>query len=208
MKKQITSALLALLLAASSFTALTSCGSSDTGTTADNTASADTTAPTETVTEDDSPKLELPDDLDLNGRDITIAVMVSNGWVQQRDFKFSDEASGEPINDAAKERIQKTEELLNCKIVAPELGSSKELTNKVRTDVMAGGDSYDALIPGMSDIYNLGTDGLLFDLYELEYIDTTKPWWSQSVTKHLTASAQSASTRNCLKTTTSNRPIR
>nr|MBQ4319232.1 hypothetical protein [Clostridia bacterium] len=186
MKKRTISALLALLIAASSFTALTSCNSPDTDTSPNDTTIAENTAaPVETEPEDTSPKLELPEDLDLGGRDITIAVMTTNGWVQQRDFTFSDEASGEPINDAAKERIQKTEELLNCKVVAPELGSSKELTNKVRTDVMAGGDSYDALIPGMSDIYNLGTDGLLYDLYELEHIDTTKPWWSQSVTKHL-----------------------
>nr|MBQ4317860.1 extracellular solute-binding protein [Clostridia bacterium] len=184
MNKKILASLLALLMAGSM--ALTSCGGSgDSGSNAGNDTAADTTTAAETVPEETKPQLELPEGIDLKGDEINIAVQQSAGWVQQRDFKFSDEASGEPINDAAKERIQLVEDMLNCKIVSIEVGASAAVATSARTEIMAGGDSYDVIMPGMANINTLGTEGLLMDLYTIDNIDTTKPWWSQQVTKHL-----------------------
>jgi len=177
------SALLALLITASSCTVLTSCDSADTDTTPQDTTSAETTtAAVETEPEETKPQLELPDDINLDGRIINIAVQPSSGWVNQRDFKFSDEASGEPINDASKERIARTEELLNCKVNALEI---KSLASAARADILAGGSAYDVIMPALTSVSSLGTEGLLMDLYSVEHIDTSKPWWSQQVTKHL-----------------------
>ena len=75
--------------------------------------------------------------------------------------------------------------MLNCKIVSIEVGASAAVATSARTEIMAGGDSYDVIMPGMANINTLGTEGLLMDLYTIDNIDTTKPWWSQQVTKHL-----------------------
>nr|MBQ4319231.1 extracellular solute-binding protein [Clostridia bacterium] len=185
MNKKILTALLALLTAASAV--LTSCGGekTDAVTEAGDTQPSDTTAAVETVPEETKPKLELPDDIDLDGYTVNFAVQESAGWVQQRDFKFSDEASGEPVNDAAKERIQKVEEQLNCKIAAHELGNDAGVASKAQAEILAGGSAYDVIMPGMTSIASLGNQGLLLDLNSVEHIDTSKPWWSQQVTKHL-----------------------
>ena len=184
MNKKLISSILALLMLAS--TVLVSCGDSGDAADVKNTTQAnDTTEAVETVPEETGPKLELPEDIDLNGRTVNFAVQESAGWVQQRDFKFSEEASGEPVNDAAKERIQKTEELLNCKIAAHELGNDAGVASKAQAEILAGGNAYDVIMPGMTSIASLGTQGLLHDLNSIEHIDTSKPWWSQQVTKHL-----------------------
>lgn len=184
MNKKLISSILALLMLAS--TVLVSCGDSgDAADVKDTTQTNDTTETVETIPEETGPKLELPDDIDLNGRTVNFAVQESAGWVQQRDFKFSEEASGEPVNDAAKERIQKTEELLNCKIAAHELGNDAGVASKAQAEILAGGNAYDVIMPGMTSIASLGTQGLLHDLNSIEHIDTSKPWWSQQVTKHL-----------------------
>ena len=73
MNKKLISSILALLMLAS--TVLVSCGDSGDAADVKNTTQAnDTTEAVETVPEETGPKLELPEDIDLNGRTVNFAV--------------------------------------------------------------------------------------------------------------------------------------
>lgn len=182
--KKTLAALLALLTVTSLM--LTSCGGDTTSDTPDVTdANAETTA---AVTEPEvtEPQLELPEGLDLEGMTATFLIPPSQGWVQQRDFVMDDSSAGEPIHDASRERISTVEDLLNVKIEAIQASTIADVINKARTEVMAGGDTYDVVMPQMIDVKNMANEGQLIDLFTVNTIDIDKPWYSQTSLPHIT----------------------
>ena len=91
---------------------------------------------------------------------------------------YVEEQNGDILNDAVFKRNGMIQDKLNVKITKVEAANPKnDLTNAV----MAGDDSFDAVVDVVS-LYNASiTSGYLLPLSEMKYIDITKPWWTKDV---------------------------
>ncbi|MCL2518316.1 MAG: hypothetical protein FWF15_07125 [Oscillospiraceae bacterium] len=121
-------------------------------------------------------------DYNLNGRSYNILVQESHGWVNSRDFEAFPEMSGEPVNDAIRERVIAVEELYNC-VITPIY--SKAVVTDARKDVMAEGNSYDLIMPQMTDVSQIAGEGLLLDLNVIDTLHFEMPWWSRNACENL-----------------------
>src|SRR5699024_4773908 len=94
-----------------------------------------------------------------------------------------EEASGDVVDDAIYERNVRIEDRFNCVIEEfdPGLADWSEHTNFIKTSVMAGEDEYDITYNHIIGGPNISLDGVFMNLYDLEYLDFTKPWWSQQM---------------------------
>jgi len=60
-----------------------------------------------------------------------------------------------------------------------------DIISLARQSVMAGEDSYDLIINAAYVITKLATEKHLMDLYELDHVDFSKPWWSSDAINEL-----------------------
>ncbi len=144
-------------------------------------AAADTGTETSAEPEETEPPLVVPQ-IDFEGGEIVALVLESAGWVNSRDFEYFDEAAGEPVNDAVKDRVIKVEEQFNCVLRPIHSGS---LVNTAKNDIMAGGDAYDFIMPGLSDVKTVASQGLLLDLNRIGTLHFENPWWNQDSVENL-----------------------
>ncbi len=172
-KKQI----LSLLLAALMLTA--SCSSSQDGS-SDTTSSAsyDSASSDETTDQSILAKFtpELKKELELDGYEFNIFVRPSiDDWTIV-DL-VSEGETGDVLNDAVYKRNLWLEENYGFKI---NVGySSATGTPEIQTYILADDDSYDAYFPIGRVAAGLATQGLLYDLNELEHIDFNKDCWNK-----------------------------
>lgn len=131
-------------------------------------------------------KPDIPLGLDYGGRDF---VVHTRGGVEQYEWK-ADTITGNILNDAIYTRNQRVEEQLGVNIVVIAEGTWSDYTAttlpKMRASIMAGDGSYDLIAGFSTPIATLATTGLIKNLYEVEYIDFDKPWWSWSIVDELT----------------------
>ena len=174
--------ILALLLCAST---VISCGDSENETdtvVTTATASESTDAGDARVSIDD----ELPDK-DFGGETLTILAYYA-GKTPDVPLFAPEEASGDVVDDAIYERNVRIEDRFNCVIEEfdPGLADWSEHTNFIKTSVMAGEDEYDITYNHIIGGPNISLDGVFMNLYDLEYLDFTKPWWSQQMIDEMT----------------------
>ena len=178
MKKRLPIALLALLLAAASCSTTTSQEENETQTAAP---SADVTEPEET--EDPDARLDSGlAEVDYDGYQFNIFIhnTITN------DFE-AEEVTGEPINDAEYTRVITVQDNGNCTIVpqvvsADNRGGQTPLGNAVK----AGTNDFDlACLSGYSSC-NALVAGSLMNLFEVENLDLSKPWWDPYCTQECT----------------------
>nr|MBQ4320582.1 hypothetical protein [Clostridia bacterium] len=86
--------------------------------------------------------------------------------------------NGETVNDAVYQRNRAIEEKYNAKVTQNLVDNPQTELTKV---VTAGDDVYDATLLVQTTVTTAAQNGEVLDLYELEYIDFDKPWWSQEV---------------------------
>ena len=177
-KHTIIALLLAILMTAPT---LLSCASDPVETTAaatDTTASAETAPEEETELMPDIPALDFEgatftfltsDENDTNGKDW----MTYDVWVE--------EPTGDAINDAVYERNLYLEETYNIKMAQVQ-GVTENLAKK---DVTAGSGEYDAVMTNITAAANLAQAGNTISMYDLPYIDLSKPWWDQGCREDL-----------------------
>ena len=190
-KIRTAAALLALLC---TLPAVVSCGSaSDVKTTADT--AADTSVITETTAEEEltgraAVKDNLPDTLDLGGKEIRILTRTDD-----RDTKveFMAEAeTGDVVEDAVYNRNLKVMERLNVSMKIFEAGtgatrhSGAEVNALLDKSVLAGDDAYDLVGNHMSQITPYILKGAFLDIHDLPYLDWDMPWWNQSYNETIT----------------------
>ncbi len=175
MKKRLISAALLISMLAS----LTACagegGSSET--TADS-----TTAPAET-TADPAKTLDLPDK-DWGGKTFTVLGRSDANYPQFNNFEiYAESENGDVVNDAVFRRNTTIEDKYNVTI-------AQELVTAPHTELgklaLAGDDVYDAVFCELNVISSLMTNGYLYDLNSVDYIDTSKDWWNQTANETLT----------------------
>ncbi|MBQ3177251.1 MAG: hypothetical protein IJB52_05490 [Clostridia bacterium] len=178
MKKHTLIALLLALITVAP--TLLSCASDPVETTpvAQNTETVETQPEEETELLPDIPALDFgaeefmfltSDANDTNGQDW----MTYDVWVEN--------TTGDVINDAVYERNLYLEETYNIKM-AQSQGVTETLAKQ---DVTAGTGDYDAVMTNTTAAANLAQAGYTISMYDLPYIDLSKPWWDQGCTEDL-----------------------
>lgn len=156
---------------------LSSCGST-TDTQKHN--DADTAPPalsdTETIEQETDYYAALDDGLDYEGYTFNVLWYEATNW----DIYIApEEVTGEALNDAAIQRNQEVEELLNISVTATTNANSE---TTFRNTVMAGeGDTFDLLCfwsPGERSVFI--TEQLTYDWKALPYVTLTNPWYNQT----------------------------
>jgi len=179
--KQITriTAWLLVLLSTSSIICACSGTQSDTI----DSAAVDTASVTETETQDTDDrsviKDNLPDDLDYEGRSFGIYV-----YEESAKYTLGDaEMAGDIVNDAVIARNIAVEERLNITLNAVSQNNSSLST--VRSLLMSGDTVYDLFIGYQYEFAQLIANGGLYNLYDLEHLDFSQPWWWEDYMQEL-----------------------
>ncbi|MCQ2432752.1 MAG: hypothetical protein MJ175_09140 [Clostridia bacterium] len=179
----------ALLLAALTLStaALGSCGDAETGKT-DGSTDSQPSGETEAVTEE-NPRFaireNIPADANFGGYEFRIQSRDADHHMKELSAEAE---NGETINDAVFRRNTAVEERLNIKLVpiyeteAPETYPPEV----IRKNVMAGSDYCDIALVHTLHAGTLAASGLLYNWYDIPYVDFTKPWWNKSVSDELT----------------------
>ena len=177
--------LAAILLAAMLIPTMFACGGDGGKKPADTTAAV-TTVPEETAPTHDANGFLLdgiPEDIDFNGT--TVNILKWNHY-ESKDFNVEEE-NGEILNDALYNRNRTAEERLNVVLEFPEVtgrDNGTELMKAVQATVMSGLGAYDALGCNSTRTANCAAAGLFINLYNIDYLDFDKPWWSEKILKN------------------------
>lgn len=170
MKRKINILLLMALLLQ-----MTSCGSGDTqkldNTEKETIVSVDTTETIETDPMDTLPAV------DYDGYAFSILGRNSN-FVYTYEVG-TEELNGEVINDAAYNRNLAVESKLNITIEQV-FSDDKAINEWVRNTVQAADASCDLVFNAAYQLPTLAPENLLYDMYNLPYVDFSKPWWSEN----------------------------
>ncbi|MDD4495943.1 MAG: hypothetical protein PHV32_16660, partial [Eubacteriales bacterium] len=182
MKSSFAALILAILIASGFI--ITSCAAP-----AEDNASTAVTETAEAITEEESTELQpnLPDNLDFEGQDFMFLVSSANDtngvdWVTYDIWVESE--NGDAINDAVFMRNLYLKDKYNVNIVQTDSGSSPTLA-MTQKSVKAGSDDYDAVITNIAAGGTLAQSGMIYNLYDVGYIDLTMPWWDQRAVEDL-----------------------
>lgn len=175
-----------LLLGAMLTTTLASCGSNEQTPGGDTTASggADTTT-VETLTGRDAVSDDLPDK-DYKGTTFTLLTRT------KYDYEFgATEENGDIVNDAVYKRNRTVEERFNVDIVthAVACGWGSEATafnTMLSASIMAGDGAFDLVAGYAATIPGIVSEGIFYNWAEVDYVNISKPWWSEDVADVLT----------------------
>ena len=133
---------------------------------------------TENSQEDDV-IVELPAK-DMGKKEIRILTAEWGGymplWVEDL---VSEEATGEPLNDAAYNRQIAIEEKYNCKIFQLH-ADSPEAAKKLQRSVLAQDNAYEVALIRGREFAQLIPGNYLYDLNELPYFTIESPWWKKN----------------------------
>ncbi|MBR5445087.1 MAG: hypothetical protein IKV57_03130 [Clostridia bacterium] len=168
---------IAAILLLSMLLSVASCGSTQETETAAETSAAEVT---ETVPETE-PEIrpELPD-VKYDGYDFRILTAEN-----REKFIYTEESTGELVNDAVYDSLAETMELLDVKVSTVLIASESDEA-AVQTMIVSGDDVYDIGMVHDNKTVNLSLKGYFLNIHDLPYIDTTKPWWPQFTVDTLT----------------------
>lgn len=170
-----------LLLASLLVTTAVSCGG-ESGQNAVTTPNQNTgtTSPEET-----SPfvKDDLPDDLDLGGKEVKLFIGdYNNAYI---DDMYSSEETGNRLSDAVYKTISTVEERLKVSLAYDYetygWGDMSAFEGKITAGIMAGDNSFDILFNVMNFTSQMLDGEYFIDLSQTKYIDLDKPWYNQTV---------------------------
>ena len=177
--------LISVILLASMLIAAISCSApeSDSGNNV-----SDTTAET-TLTEDTNEEVIKPDlpEVTYDGYEFRVFARgdeASPHWQVYTNI-YTEEMTGEPLNDAVYNRNREVEEQYDIKITAVASNGTTESANEISKWILAGDDAYDVVIPGMNQFGAVIMAGVLVDLNDVPYIGWDKPWWDQNLINDL-----------------------
>ena len=164
------------LLILSSLASAVACGSDTPKTETNDVNTSDTTS--EPVTD----YLEQYNGTDLEGATYTFAVYTT----EQYPNYAGDELNGETVNDVQYNRDVFVESTYNVNLeyITHVDGS---IVNTIRSQVQAGDTDIDCVMSQMSGMLStLSTEGMLYNLYNVEGLDLEADWWSQSMNREFT----------------------
>ena len=170
MKKRIFTAMLALLMLASS------CGKGGSDTeTSGSISDSESTSVTES---DNGEKLGLPEGLNYGGYTFRILSR------PERVAEIESDDTSDVLSDAVYKRNRKVEELLGVKFEV--FKSSCDWENDALTPILSGEDAYDAIAAHAQFAFNYGLEGAALDWLKVDNLDLTKSWWNQDAIENFT----------------------
>ncbi len=128
------------------------------------------------------------EDLDFNGERVTIFLRDAASIFDTKLELIAENENGEIVNDAIYKRNTSVEETLNVDLlfqISPGIDYNV-YANTVRKSHMSGDNAYDIYSMYAYFCVELATDGLLYNLKQLPYLDLDKPWWSANFVKEIT----------------------
>ena len=128
---------------------------------------------------------------DLPDKDYKNATFTILDRTKYDDEFYSEEETGEVMNDAIYNRNLKTEERFRVKLKTNPMDcnwgdQATAWNNALTASVMAGDGAYDLIAGYAATIPALVSSKIFFNWAELPYVDFTKPWWSEKVAEELT----------------------
>ncbi len=183
-----------LLLAFVLLAPLAGCGSGASGESGgDTTPAVQTQSAPDAVTTEQPPETEpepqyepddLPPDLRFDGAAVTIYGWSNNSHVERYEY-FSEEQTGEIVNDAIFARNRAVEERLGVTLAYHlEPGDNAAFSKWVATvsaSIRANSGDYDITAGYSMGGASLASKGMCQPLNELPYLDFSKPWWPSSL---------------------------
>ena len=130
-------------------------------------------------TADTAVKPDIPSDLTLGGE--TITILYRDGM---KDEFWTEEQTGDVVNDAVFNRNAAVESALDCKLeYIPNVSTNWDggYQAVISQSVLAGDEEYDIISGPSFHIPTLIVDGYLSNLNGMNYLDFDKPWWAQSL---------------------------
>lgn len=179
-----------ILLAAIMMLQFTACAESENSAedAAENTAQQTQTTDEVVVEEEEEVELQ-PDipELDFGGNTFTWLTSGSvddNGvdWVTYD--VWVEELTGDVINDAVFDRNIWLEDKYNVKMAENKTNSTTY--GDIQIAAKAGSAGFNAAFTGFARVASLCQSGYLYNMYDLPYIDLSKPWWDQRAIEDLT----------------------
>lgn len=121
--------------------------------------------------------LDLPQ-TDMNGKMFTFLTTDWPGEDVWTMYEITiEELNGNAVNDSMYVRNSNVQDRFNCTINERKIPSYNDAITELRKSVQAGDQAYDIFLPRMQALTTLVVDDLIINLYDLEYVDFTKPWW-------------------------------
>ena len=123
----------------------------------------------------------LPESLDFGGETVVVlshSIYNDDGIADNLPEFTVEDLTSEPVNDSLYNRRISVEERLNIKINNVQVRKS-QMEEEMKKQFDSQDDLYDVVISSAHSISSYVLDGYLTDLYELDYIDFSKPWWSE-----------------------------
>ncbi len=169
MKKQLLSLMFATLL-------LASCSDADTVTTNETETMKQTEAAVESI--DISPQIPA---VDYGGYEFTILTTDTAENETAYHEVFSEEQTGEPVNDAVYLRNTTVGDKYNIVIKGIYTGLFDYST--FTKAVSAGDDVYDIIMPNQMSVVQYACNGYLQEITSIPHLDFSKPWWLENSVK-------------------------
>ena len=165
--KRFIALILAMLMAGSTLVACS---------TPDEPDDSESTTASDTETNADELKDNLPDGLNYGNNEVTI--LSRNYGSDIVDEVFVENLNSDPVNDAIFERNQEVAERLNIRINSIR-ESTEEPINKIITAINGGSADYDIMVELSWKTMPKSIEGYFADLRETAYLDFDQPWWTQ-----------------------------
>ncbi len=141
-----------------------------------------TAASTDTTTEAPETTLDSVPALDFEGATVTFFSRTENASMPEF---YVEEQTGDIVDDAIFNRNQAVEERLNVNFEYVENESNNatrfEWSDLLSQSVLAGDGAYDIAAGYSMCLASLASKGHLVDLRSTQYLDFSKPWWSDSL---------------------------
>ncbi len=93
--------------------------------------------------------------------------------------QYSEEETGDIINDSVYRRNETVKSLFNINITAIE-SSDNKAADAINT-ILAGDDQYDIILPHSRSAFQYAIQDTLVNFNEVKTIDTSKEWWSKDI---------------------------
>lgn len=107
---------------------------------------------------------------------------------------FSDTLDGNLVNDAVYKKIKTVEEFLNVSIRladgSTETPPDAEGNDVIKKEILSGIDTFDIVQGHDVSMGNMSLEGYFVNLYNVPYLDFTKPWWPDDTIESLTVNGQ------------------
>ena len=99
---------------------------------------------------------------------------------------FSEEYTGEPLNDAMFESTCAVQDRFNVVFVEADGGTDNSYAGIVKNSITSGDDAFDIICGHDNTTAQIGTQGYLHNMYDIPQFDFEKPWWPKNSVEAMT----------------------